>query len=201
MMREKIKGMSLRQKTDYLWTYYKTWLLVPVLVAAVLNVAYSAYRAGQENILVSAVVIGAGMDDTEEFAAELKKYMHKTGRNDKVTLQTNIVDGELTPETTAVLTTLVGAAAADVFVCPGNVYEHFSRQHAFADMQGMLEDPAVQSGGPVLSERGDAVIIRESEFIQENLGALYPEVYVAVLDYPGHEEGKLAFVKYVLEHV
>ena len=60
MMREKMKNMSFKQKIDYLWTYYKIWLLVPLIVGVIINVAYSAYRAGQENILVSAVVIGAG---------------------------------------------------------------------------------------------------------------------------------------------
>ena len=59
-MREKMKGMSLRQKLDYLWTYYKIWLLVPIIAGVILNVVYSAYRASRENVLVSAVVIGAG---------------------------------------------------------------------------------------------------------------------------------------------
>ncbi len=199
-MRENMKGMSLKEKIDYLWTYYKIWLLVPVIAAVVLNVLYSAYRAGQENILVSAVVIGAGLDNTEEFETELKKYMNKTGKNDKVVVQTNLVDGELTPDTTAVLTTLAGAAAADVFVCPYNVYEHFSRQHAFTDIRDILGESVDRYGSPALSENGDAVIIRDSRFIQESLGVFCQEVYVAVLEHPKHEDGKLAFVKYILEH-
>ncbi|MEZ3485831.1 MAG: hypothetical protein K1W22_04340 [Lachnospiraceae bacterium] len=181
-MRENMKGMSLKEKIDYLWTYYKIWLLVPVIAAVVLNVLYSAYRAGQENILVSAVVIGAGLDNTEEFETEFKKYMNKTGKNDKVVVQTNLVDGELTPDTTAVLTTLAGAA--DVFVCPYNVYEHFSRQHAFADIRDILGESMDQYGSPALSENGDAVIIRDSRFIQESLGVFCQEVYVAVLEHP-----------------
>ena len=60
-----MKGMSLGEKADYLWTYYRIWLLVPVIAAAALHVMCSAIQAGRENILVSAVVIGAGTNETE----------------------------------------------------------------------------------------------------------------------------------------
>lgn len=199
-MREKMKNMSFKQKIDYLWTYYKIWLLVPLIVGVIINVAYSAYRAGQENILVSAVVIGAGNCDTEGFESGLKKYMNKTGKNDKIILQTNIVDGELTPDTTTVLTTLIGAAAADVFVCPENVYEHFSNQRAFADMNEVLGNSEEQYSNVRLSAKGDALIIRDSQFLQKNLGVLYQDVYIAILENPQNKEGKGAFVKYVLDN-
>ncbi len=195
-----MKGMSLGEKADYLWTYYRIWLLVPVIAAAALHVMCSAIQAGRENILVSAVVIGAGTNETGAFESGLKQYMNKTGRNDKVVIQTNIVDDRLSPDTTTALTTLVGAAAADVFICPRNVYEHFSRMRAFTDIKEILNDSDGQYDGMALSGKGDALIIRNSGFVQEKLGAPYQEAYVAVLDHPKHEEGKRAFVKYVLEN-
>ena len=199
-MREKMKQMTLQEKLDYLWTYYKIWLFVPLFIGIILHIVYSAYCAGQENNLVSAVVIGAGTSDTEEFESGLKEFMNKTGKNDKVTLQTNIVEGELTPDTTAVLTTLIGAASADVFVCPENIYSQFSSQRAFTDMKEILGDSEEQERGVELSGKGDALIIRNSAFLEKNLGVFYEEVYVAVVDYPQNEEGKKAFVKYILEN-
>ena len=29
-LKEQMKGMSLIQKIDHLWTYYKIWLLIPI---------------------------------------------------------------------------------------------------------------------------------------------------------------------------
>lgn len=200
-MREKMKGMSLTEKIDYLWTYYKIWLLVPVIAGVIINVAYSAYRASQENVLVSAVVIGAGNSDTQGFQSGLKKYMNKTGKYDKVILQTNIVEGELTPDTVTVLTTLVGAGEADIFVCPQNVYEHFSMQHAFVDIQEVLGNQIEQSENVSLTEKGDALIIKNSEYLKEKLGAMYQEVYVGVVFTKKHEDGKKAFVEYVLKNL
>lgn len=199
-MKERMQGMTMPQKIDYLWTYYKIWLLVPVFIGVILNLVCSAYRAGQENNLVSAVVIGGGNSDTREFESGLKKYMNQTGKNDTVTLQTNIVESELTPDTMSVLTTLIGAAAADVFVCPENVYDHFSERQAFVDMREVLGDSMAQYGDIKLSEKGDAVVVGASEFLQEQLGTLYEEVYIGVLATNKHGAGKAAFVQYVLEN-
>ena len=165
--------MSLRQKLDYLWTYYKIWLLVPIIAGVILNVVYSAYRAGRENVLVSAVVIGAGESDTSELEEGLKKYMNQTGKNDKVTIQNNITSGELTPDTLTVLTTLIGAASVDVFVCPENAYEHFSEKKGFANIEEVLGDDMDQWKDVYLAKNGDAVIVKNSQFLREQTGILY----------------------------
>ena len=52
-MKEKMRGMTLVQKIDYLWTYYKIWLLVPVVIGVVFYIISTTYRASQENELVS----------------------------------------------------------------------------------------------------------------------------------------------------
>ncbi len=199
-MREKMKGMSLRQKLDYLWTYYKIWLLVPIIAGVILNVAYSAYRAGRENVLVSAVVIGAGESDTSELEEGLKKYMNQTGKNDKVTIQNNITSGELTPDTLTVLTTLIGAASVDVFVCPENVYEHFSEKKGFASIEEVLGDDMDQWKDVELAKNGDAVIVKNSQFLRERTGILYEDLYLAAVETNKHPEGKKAFVEYILEN-
>lgn len=198
-MREKMKGMSLLQKLDYLWTYYKIWLLVPIIVGVISNVVYSAYRANQETILVSAIVIGAGESDTSELEEGLKKYMKQTGKNDKVTIQNNITSGDLTPDTLTVLTTLIGAASVDVFVCPQNVYEHFSDKKSFSSVKGLLGDDVEQWDNVALTEKGDALIVKNSPFLREQTGILYEDVYLAIVETKKHPEGKKAFVEYIFE--
>lgn len=199
-MRDKMKGMSLLQKLDYLWTYYKIWLLVPIIIGVILNVVYSAYRANQENILVSAIVIGAGESDTSELEEGLKKYMKQTGKNDKVTIQNNITSGDLTPDTLTVLTTLIGAASVDVFVCPQNVYEHFSDRQSFSNVKEVLGDDVEKWDNAELTEKGDALIVKNSSFLREQTEILYEDVYLAIVETKKHPEGKKAFVEYILEN-
>ena len=195
-MREKMKGMSLKEKLDYLWTYYKIWLLVPGFAGVILHVAYSAYAASRENVLVNAVVVGAGQSDTASFEAALKKYMGKNGKYDKVVIQTNFSAEEQSADTMLALSTLIGAGAVDIFICPEKVYEHFSRQNAFGDMEKMMQDLGVTKVR--LSKKKDAVIVSDSVLLQKELGAVYEEAYISVMQHTKHEEGKKAFLQYIL---
>ena len=65
-MKEKMRGMTLVQKIDYLWTYYKIWLLVPVVIGVVFYIISTTYRASQENELVSVIAVGSLVRDTSE---------------------------------------------------------------------------------------------------------------------------------------
>lgn len=76
-MREKMKGMTLIQKIDYLWTYYKIWLLVPVVIGCVVYVGCSIYRAQNENVLVNTVIVGSTLQTTDKVEQEIKDYMKK----------------------------------------------------------------------------------------------------------------------------
>lgn len=198
-MREKMKGMTLIQKIDYLWTYYKIWLLVPVGIGFVIYMGCSIYRAQTENVLVNAVVVGSTLQDTEELSQDVKKYIGKDGKNDVVTLQTNIPDDNLGQASTVALSTIVGANTVDVIVCPKNVYEHFSGQQAGAiSMQEMLGDKFTQYGDIV---KEDAVVVSNSQFMKEKLGIPYEEVYMFVVANAPHREGAAQFVQYVLDNL
>ena len=131
-MREKMKGMTLIQKIDYLWTYYKIWLLVPVVIGCVVYVGCSIYRAQNENVLVNTVIVGSTLQTTDKVEQEIKDYMKKDKKNDVVTLQTNIPDDNMGQASTVALSTMVGAETVDVIICPKNVYDHFSGQQAGA---------------------------------------------------------------------
>ena len=46
--KEKLKEMSGRQKLEYLWMYYKVWLLVPIGIALLVWVGVTMYRSKTE---------------------------------------------------------------------------------------------------------------------------------------------------------
>lgn len=197
-MREKMRGMTLLQKIDYLWTYYKIWLLVPVGIGIVIYMGCSIYRTKTENILVNAVVVGSTLRSTEELSQDVKEYMGEDGRHDVVTVQTNIPDDNMGQASMVALSTVVGAETVDVIVCPEKVYEHFSSQDGFEDMSKLFGETG-QKEGLELTEEGDALKITDSKFLQEKLGTPYKEVYIGVLINAPHEKGADQFVQYVLE--
>ena len=197
-MREKMRGMTLLQKIDYLWTYYKIWLLVPVGIGIVIYMGCSIYRTKTENILVNAVVVGSTLRSTEELSRDVKGYMGEDGRHDVVTVQTNIPDDNMGQTSMVALSTVVGAETVDVIACPEKVYEHFSSQGGFEDMSKLFGETG-QKEGLELTEKGDALKITGSKFLQEKLGTPYKEVYIGVFINAPHEKGADQFVQYVLE--
>ena len=197
-MREKMRGMTLLQKIDYLWTYYKIWLLVPVGIGIVIYMGCSIYRTKTEHILVNAVVVGSTLRSTEELSQDVKEYMGEDGRHDVVTLQTNIPDDNMGQTSMVALSTVVGAETVDVIACPGKVYEHFSSQGGFEDMSKLFGETG-QKEGLELTEKRDALKITDSKFLQKKLGTPYKEVYIGVFINAPHEKGADQFVQYVLE--
>ena len=197
-MKEKMKGMTLLQKIDYLWTYYKIWLLVPIGIGVVIYIGCSAYRASRENELVSTIVVGSVARETNEIQEEIKEYMGKTGKNDIVRMHMNIPADQLAQTSQVALTTLIGAEAVDVIICPEEVYEHFSSQGGFEDMSKLFGETG-QKEGLELTEKRDALKITDSKFLQEKLGTPYKEVYIGVFINAPHEKGADQFVQYVLE--
>ena len=197
-MREKMRGMTLLQKIDYLWTYYKIWLLVPVGIGIVIYMGCSIYRTKTENILVNAIVVGSTLRSTEELSQDVKEYMGEDGRHDVVTVQTNIPDDNMGQTSIVALSTVVGAETVDVIACPEKVYEHFSSQGGFEDMSELFGETG-QKEGLELTEKGDALKITDSKFLQEKLGTPYKEVYIGVFINAPHEKGADRFVQYVLE--
>ena len=197
-MREKMRGMTLLQKIDYLWTYYKIWLLVPVGIGIVIYMGCSIYRTKTENILVNAIVVGSTLRSTEELSQDVKEYMGEDGRHDVVTLQTNIPDDNMGQTSIVALSTVVGAETVDVIACPEKVYEHFSSQGGFEDMSELFGETG-QKEGLELTEKRDALKITDSKFLQKKLGTPYKEVYIGVFINAPHEKGADQFVQYVLE--
>ena len=197
-LKEQMKGLSLIQKIDHLWTYYKIWLLIPIGIGVVIYVAFSAYRVRQENVLAGVVVVGSGVYGTEELEADLKEYMNSTEKTDRVKLHMNIPADNMAQTSLVSLSTLVGAEVVDVIVCPKETYEHFGGQGGFEDMETVLGDDVEKYADMV---NGDAVIISDSKFLKEKFGIPYKEVYISVFVNAEHMEGAKAFVQYVLENI
>lgn len=198
-MREKMKGMTFLQKVDYLWTYYKIWLLVPVVIGFVLYIGVSAYRAKQQNVLVNAVVVGSTMQETETLQQEIKQYMHSDRKNDVVTIMTNVPNDHMGQTSTMALSTMVGARTVDVVIGTEEVYQYFGGEEAgLIPLEEVLGEKADQ-----LADRrvGNALLLKQSDEITKKLGIPYEEAYVMVLKSAPHQNGAVQFVQYVFDNL
>ena len=172
--KEKLKEMSGRQKLEYLWMYYKVWLLVPIGIALLVWVGVTMYRSKTEEVLLNVVVadgIGSSYDEVEQ---ELKDRIQADGNNQTVKFNNSL--SAATYQGEMALTTRVAAESIDVVVCPEEFYEEY---------QDVMGEP---------------VILEAGEWMAENLGIPYETVYVGIVENAPNRENAEVFVEILQEY-
>lgn len=178
---EKLKSMSLLEKADYIWTYYKAWFAGALAVIILIYMGFTMYQGMQKNELVSVTVLGARMDaeQIEDFQNDVKEWMVTEKENDVVTVNANLSSNGEDYNSNIALTTLIGAQSVDVLICPKDIYEDYAGQDGFAS---------------------DGMIFENTGFIRETFDVDYEEVYVVTMANAPHPEGAERFLEYILEN-
>ena len=137
---EKLREMSLGEKAGYLWTYYKIWLLIPVILIIVIWQGIQIYHNAREVELLSIGIADTGLDTTNGQEALESDLLGLLGTGDKyevITLDTGISSGD---DSAAVMkrATVMGAGTMDMLICGEELYEEYEAQGAFADWEEIL---------------------------------------------------------------
>ena len=137
---EKLRGMSLGEKAGYLWTYYKIWLLIPVILIIVIWQGIQIYHNAREVELLSIGIADTGLDTTNGQEALESDLLGLLGTGDKyevITLDTGISSGD---DSAAVMkrATVMGAGTMDMLICGEELYDEYDSQGAFADWEEIL---------------------------------------------------------------
>lgn len=181
--REKLSKMNFPQKVDYIWTYYKILLFIPLAIFAAVYFGYHIYLSSHENVLLNVAIVGGNslaQNQILNLESDIGELLGAEGKFDVVRVQASI------PENTTsdvngnmALTTLIGADAIDVLICPKATYNDYKKQNGFKD---------------------GALLYKNSGFILDSFGVLYDDVYIAVLSNVRHSEAAQTFMEYVESH-
>lgn len=162
-IKEAWKKMSLLQKVDYIWTYYKAYMAAVVLFAAAVWLGVTIYRGMTTEVLLNVVVVGAASQDTEELKQEFTEYAGLEDSDGILRIRTGIsADTENSNSTTA-LSTLLGANAVDVLICPQEVYEKYTGQGGFTRAITLEEGNPLEKLGLAEYEPAYAAIVVTGE--------------------------------------
>ena len=137
---EKLRKMTLGEKAAYLWTYYKIWLLIPVILVIVVWQGAQIFHNIQEVELLSVGIADAGLDTLtgqEEFENDLIKILGTGDEHEAVTLDTAISSGDDSASAMK-RATVMGAGTLDLLICGEELYEDYESQGAFADWEEIL---------------------------------------------------------------
>lgn len=176
--REKLRSLSFAGKIEYIWMYYKAWFLVLAVGAAAVYLGISMYQGSKENVLVNIAIVGGTSQDTESIQAleqEVKEWLGASGKYDTVRVQANIPEDGGSVSSQTALTTLIGANAVDVLVCPEGVYEEYSVQGGFRD---------------------NTLILQNNDIMKKKLGVTYDKVYISALINGEHAENADSVIAY-----
>ena len=139
---QKIKALPLKKKIPYLWTYYKSWLVIALLIIVVGAFIATIVRNNMTEELISVGIedtIPESQDAMDRLNADLLEYMGTGEGLETVSVDGSFVSGDGYTAATKRMTT-VAAGGLDVFVCGEDTYQEYKSQDAFREWSEVLGD-------------------------------------------------------------
>ncbi|MCI8885572.1 MAG: hypothetical protein HFG87_06255 [Dorea sp.] len=188
--------MTLGKKLEYLWMYYKGWLAGALCLVLAVSVGVTMYKGMHTTVLLNAVVIGGDDLKAEWLMESFAQYAEIGEKDGVVQIRTNIPDDGGGMMSTTALTTLMGADAIDVLVCPADVYEDYDGHDGFFNMKEILGEKAEEYGDAVLE---NGVCLKAGNILEKEQMTAYEEIYVAIPVNSQNPETAVKFVEYLLQ--
>lgn len=192
---EKMKAMTLKEKIEYLWMYYKVYLLIPVIIVAMIVVGMQMYHGMTEKVLLNLAILGGDNIDRSGLEKEVTELLGTGDKKETVKINANLSGSSDDYNSNIALSTLIGAEAVDVIICPEEIYESYAEQNGFVNLEKTLSEEAI-AGGKV---QGDAVILETSSYMTDELGVSYEPVYVCIMSNAQNEKQAVKFIEMLLE--
>ena len=195
---EKLREMSLGEKAGYLWTYYKIWLLIPVILIIVIWQGIQIYHNAREVELLSIGIADTGLDTTNGQEALESDLLGLLGTGDKyetITMDASAGSGDDYTDVTKRMV-LLASGTVDLFICNEETYEEYDEQGGFRDWSEILGDDYGQYEQYMTNGVLD---LSKSEKWQEYGITFYEPVYAGALAASEKDENLKAFAEFFFE--
>lgn len=192
---EKMQKMTWKEKIEYIWMYYKGYLLIPVILAVLVVIGTQMYQGMTEKVLLNIAVLGGSTTEREELEKELTTLLGTGDKKETVKINANLSGSTGDYNSNIALSTLIGAEAVDVIICPEEIYEIYAGQNGFVDLETVLPDKA--DGNEKVQK--DAVLLETSDEMAKKAGLAYEPAYVCILSNAQNEENAVRFIEMLLE--
>lgn len=196
IVKETWGSMTAGKKIEYLWMYYKGWLAGAVCVVLAVCLGVTMYKGRHTNVFLNVIVVGGDSLKAEWLAEEFSQYADIDGKEGIVRVRANIPDDGGGMTSTTALTTLMGAGAVDVLICPERVYEEYGSQGGFQDMGEVLGERAGDYGEAVLDS---GVCLKGGNILEQEEMVAYDKVYAALPVNGQNQETAARFIEYLLQ--
>lgn len=197
---EKMSSMTLFQKLEYLWTYYKIWLVVLIGVIFVLYLVVTAYQGFRSVDLLSIAVFDSDYTKEEQTKALEEDLLAAIGTGDKyekVLIDASVTSGE---DYTDVMKSSVVAMSGttDLFVCSRDTYIQYEENEMFFDWEEILGEEYTEYE-EYMSE--GMLELSASPKWEEYMLTSYEPVYAGVLVNSKNADNVKKFVEFFFEGI
>ena len=183
---EKIQGLGWKKRLPYLWTYYKVWLLVPILMIVVISTGVQIYHNSLEEPLLHVNVSDTVLESEEgiqQLSADLLQLCGTGGKYETVPVTTNILSGD--DYTASIKISIwLSTGEMDIVICDEEKCRNFQEQGIFMDWTELSE-----SAQEALQEHiKDGVLYLEEENWNQYGLTIYTPVCAGILNTSPHTE-------------
>lgn len=194
--KEKLAGMGLGKKLEYIWMYYKAAIFGVIFLVAAVFIGWDIYQNAQIRNILSVYVVNGGMMDTQPLQEQAMELLSANEKKESVTvnssLSTDKEGKEFDYTSQMVFVTQLQAGTMDVMVMPEALYETLKKEEIFMDLTGLLETEIV---GAHL--QGDCLQFDREE-LKDQIPLGYDSVCVAVLTNAENPENAVEWMKSLL---
>ncbi len=211
--REKLKGMSLRKKCQYIWAYYKIIFVILLIIVAMISIGVTMYRNSKiEEVLYIAGVDSVISDDTMDYIEEFKERMELDDRYEAILLDTGYISDTESSEygmSSAIkMTTMIAAQQMDVLFVPRETGDTYMEQGYFKDLREVLPEELLAEVEDLLVEGVNAETGETAAYgiRMEGNEKILPEEYfygddvvLSIVTNTEHLDMVISFIEYLVE--
>ena len=150
-LKQDMAGMTLGQKLEHIWTYYRSWVIVAGAVLMVLSILGTSFLNLTTDTLVAGAAINLSLEDsvTDYMITDLEVLLKNENDRQEVYFETAFVDAEGSPQDTYYLLqnmlSLMADESLDYMLLDRKGLEMFMSQEPFMDLREAFTDQELQN--------------------------------------------------------
>lgn len=166
-----MKPMTFRQKVDHLWSYYKEYLIIVIMVIAMIAVTITSITYRSQEVLVTGMMVNIKIDQEGYNYLSTDYLAHLEGKEGKQRVDldyatfdlTNVEDSEANYQQSMILIARVSGALLDYAIMDKTAMQMYVTKETFLDLRELFSEQELAA----LAEQKRLIYVREEESTEE----------------------------------
>lgn len=196
--REKLKGMGLGKKLQYLWMYYKIYLFGAIALVGLICLGVNLYHHAQMETVLSISVVDGGDFNASNVEKNILQVLDTDNKFAEVSVAQNLTTdetGDLDYYARMAYVTEIQSATLDVLVMPKELYDIEKDKGMYANLKELFGDEVYKSLGAADEQHLEI----DGGKISEEFGLGYKPVCVCLAANVKNADNALKWIRSVTE--